>query len=180
MQQFIRERVQPNDLYRRQGIYAWVLNAGNPKIASILRASVPQAVSAKNNFEASIPGLKPFKELFLPAIANKGWFTGYDGRKVIVPSLHKTLAGILQNGETVLMKHAMRKWNEDLRGDMIRYKPLTWVHDEWQTEVIGSREEAEHVEKVQAESIAWAGRELGFLIETPGSGSIGRDWSQTH
>ena len=161
-------------------IYAWVLNAGDPKIASILRASVGQAVVAKNNFEASIPGLKPFKDLFLPSVAKKGWFTGYDGRKVIVPSLHKTLAGILQNGEAVLMKHAKLEWNKRLRADHINYKALTWVHDEWQTEVIGTKEEAEHVKNVQADCIAWAGKELGFLIDTPGSGSVGLNWSQTH
>lgn len=161
-------------------IYAWVLNAGDPKVASILRSTIPVAVQAKKRFESSIPGLTPFKSRMLPAIADKGWFTGYDGRKVMVPNLHKTLAGILQNGESVVMKHAKVKWHSDLRGDGINYKPLSWVHDEWQTEVIGSKEEALHVKQVQENSIAWAGKELGFLIDTPGSGSIGSNWAETH
>lgn len=116
----------------------------------------------------------------LPAIAEKGWFKGYDGRKVIVPNLHKTLAGILQNGESVLMKWAMRESHRRLRGDGIRYKQVTWVHDEFQTEVTGTKQEAEHVRDTQINCISWAGKELGFYIDTPGSGSIGLNWAQTH
>ena len=161
-------------------IYAWALNAKVPRIASILKTTIPIASKSRDRFEVSIPGLRPFKSQLLPYIAKQGYFTGYDGRKVIVPSLHKTLAGILQNSETVLMKWAMRKWHGELRGDGIRYKPCTWVHDEWQTEVIGEKDEAEHVKNVQVQSISWAGKELGFLIPTPGSGKIGKNWAETH
>lgn len=161
-------------------IYAWVLNAGLPKIASILHTTVPFANKAKSQFEASIPGLKPFKELLLPAICKKGWFKGYDGRKVIFPSPHHLLAGILQNGEAVVMKHARIKWRKELLADGIRHKPLTWVHDEWQTEALGGMEEAEHIKNTQIKSIEWAGKELGFLIPLAGSGSIGTNWANTH
>ena len=161
-------------------IYAWVLNAGDPKVASILKTTVPKARDSKDNFEKSIPGLKVFKSEYLPAVADQGWFTGYDGRKVIVPNLHKTLAGILQNGEAVLMKHAMIQWHKELRGSSIKYKPCSWVHDEWQTEVIGSEEEAEYVKQVQIKSIEDQGVELGFKIPLAGSGSIGKTWADTH
>lgn len=113
-------------------------------------------------------------------MAKKKYFVGYDGRKVVVPSLHKTLAGILQNGEACVMKHAMVKSHQDLKGSGINFNQVTWVHDETQTEVIGTKEEAEYVKKVQEDSIAWAGRELGFLIETPGSGTVGKNWKETH
>lgn len=116
----------------------------------------------------------------LPTIAKKGWFKGYDDRKVVVPNLHKTLAGILQNGEAVVMKHARLKWTKDLKGDMIQFKPVGLIHDEFQTEVIGTKEEAEHVKKTQIKSIEWAGKELGFLCPLRGSGSIGKTWSDTH
>jgi hypothetical protein len=161
-------------------IYAWVLNAGLPKIASILKTNVGKATNARNNFEASIKGLKPFKDQVLPAISQQSWFKGYDGRKVVVPSLHKTLAGILQNGEAVVMKHSQLKWAKDLKADGVHFKPLTWVHDEWQTEVVGTREDADHVRKVQIRSIEWAGRELGFRCQLDGSGSIGLNWAETH
>lgn len=161
-------------------IYAYILNAGDPKVASILKTTVPTARSAKDKFESSIPGLKPFKSIVLPQIAKQRWFTGYDGRKVIVPNLHKTLAGILQNGEAVVMKHALVKWTSELRKDGIRFKPCSWVHDEFETEVVGGLEEAEHVKKVQIDSIVWAGKELGFKIPLNGSGSIGKNWAECH
>lgn len=161
-------------------IYAWVLNAGLPKIASILRTKVGVATKARDNFEASIKGLIPFKTLLLPRVAKQKFFTGYDGRKVIVPSLHKTLAGILQNGEAVVMKHSQLLWTKELKADMINFKPLTWVHDEWQVEVLGTKEEALHVKKVQAQSINTTGVNLGFKIKLEGSGSIGKNWAETH
>lgn len=157
-----------------------MLNAGLPKTASILRTDIPRASKSRDKFESSIKGLKPFKSLLLPAIAEKGWFKGYDGRKVPVPSLHKTLAGILQNGEAVVMKHARRKWVKDLRADLINFKPVGLIHDEYQTEVIGTKEEAEHVKQVQIDSIEWAGKELGFLCPLAGSGSVGYNWADTH
>jgi len=161
-------------------VYAWVLNAGEPKIASILQTKVNVAKSAKEQFENSIPGLKPFKSQFLPQVAKQKYFTGYDGRKVIVPNLHKVLAGILQNGEAVLMKWAIRKAQQELRGTGIKYKQVAFVHDETQTEVKGTREEAEHVKEVQIDSIKWAGKELGFKIPTLGSGSVGLNWADSH
>lgn len=161
-------------------IYAYVLNAGLPKVANILQTTIPKASTARDNFEASIKGLIPFKTLFLPRVKDKGYFTGYDGRKVIVPSLHKTLAGILQNGEAVVMKHSQLLWTKELKADMINFKPLTWVHDEWQTEVIGTEEEALHVKRVQAQSINTTGVNLDFKIKLEGSGSIGKNWAETH
>ncbi|PHS02820.1 MAG: hypothetical protein COA78_20480 [Blastopirellula sp.] len=161
-------------------IYCWILNGGLPKIASILKTSIPIASSARSRFEGSIDGLSPFKNEFLPFIAKRRYFTGYDGRKVIVPSLHKTLAGILQNGEAVILKHAMIKWHNDLRKDGINFKMVTFVHDEYQTEVIGSREEAEYVKKVQIASIRWAGDELGLRCRLDGDGKVDYDWAGTH
>lgn len=161
-------------------VYAWILNAGIPKIASILKTEIPIASQARNRFESSIPGLHQFKNEVLPFIANQGWFTGYDGRKVIVPNLHKTLAGILQNGEKVVMAHSRLMWTKELKGDMINFHPVGFIHDENQTEVIGTREEAEHVKEVQINAIVKTGVELGFLCPLAGSGSVGKDWSQTH
>lgn len=161
-------------------VYAYVLNAGIPKIASILRTDQRTASTARENFERNITGLKPFREQYLTAVAKQGWFTGYDGRKVIVPSLHKTLAGILQNGEAVVMKHAMVKWCNDLRKTGIRFQPASFVHDEWEVGVVGTKEEAEYVKETMIESITWAGKELGFKIRLDGEGGVGKDWSRTH
>ena len=113
-------------------------------------------------------------------IAKQGYFTGYDGRLVKVPSLHKTLAGILQSSEAIVMKHSILHWQKELKASGIRYKAVGFIHDEFETEVAGTYEEAEYVKSVQMESIAWAGRELGFKIPLVGSGDIGRTWADTH
>jgi hypothetical protein len=161
-------------------IYAWVLNAGIPKIASILHTTNGIASSSRDNFERSINGLRELKSQLLPYIAEQGWFTGYDGRKVLVPNLHKTLAGILQNGEKVVMTHSRLRAAKLLRADGINFNYVGFIHDENQTEVMGSREEAEHVRTTQIQAIVDTGVELGFLCPLAGSGSIGRNWAETH
>lgn len=161
-------------------IYAWVLNAGVPKIASILKSDIPVAVSARDRFERSIKGLKPLKEELLPYIADRKWFTGYDGRKVIVPSLHKCLAGILQNGEKVVMAHSRLLAADRLKGDLINWNYVGFIHDENQTEVKGTKEEAEHVKQVQIQAIVDTGVNLGFMCPLAGDGSIGKNWAETH
>lgn len=161
-------------------IYAWVLNAGIPKIASILRCDIPLAVTAKDNFERSIAGLGPFKNDLIPYIAKQGYFKGYDGRKVKVPSLHKTLAGILQNGEAVVMKHAMQRWMKEARSEGITFKLSTWVHDEWQVEVIGGEDEAHRLGELMKDSIRHIGVDLGFYCPLEGSYSVGKNWRETH
>jgi len=161
-------------------IYAWVLNAGIPKVASILRTTVNVASVSRDNFEKSISGLRQYKTEVLPQIANQGFFTGYDGRLVHVPNLHKTLAGILQNAEKVIMAHSKVRWTKQLRADMINFKPVGFIHDENQTEVIGTYEEAVHVKEVQMKSIVDVGVDLGFLTPLAASGKIGKNWAQTH
>jgi DNA polymerase-1 len=161
-------------------IYAWVLGAGDPKIGSILKTDVNSAKSSKDRFEKSINGLYQLKNQLMPYIAEKGFFTGYDGRKVVVPNLHKTLAGILQNGEKVVMTHSRLRADKILKSDGINFNWVGFIHDENQTEVRGTMEEAEYVKTVQIQAIVDTGVELGFLCPLAGSGSIGKDWSQTH
>ena len=134
----------------------------------------------RKNFEESIDGLAPLKRKLVPYIAKQGWFTGYDGRKVVVPSEPKTLAGVLQSGESILMKHCMLRWMKDVRAEGIRFKLAGFIHDEYQTEVIGTREEAERVAEIQKAAFLKTGEELGFLIPTPGDARVGRNWRQTH
>lgn len=120
------------------------------------------------------------KNELVPYVAKQGYFTGYDGRKVPVPNKHKTLAGILQNGESVLMKHSLLRWHDTARKEGIRFKMVGFIHDEYQIEVIGSKEEAEHLGKLVAQTMLEVGQELGFKIPTPGSYDIGLNWAETH
>ena len=161
-------------------IYAFLLGAGTGKISQILKTDMRQANAAVNNFMESISGLKKLKKSVVPAIAERGYFRGYDGRKVKVPNEHKTLAGMLQNGESTIMKHATRKWIGMANKERINFKLVTWPHDEWQTEVFGSKDQAKRLGAIQRKSIESVGLELGIMCPLAGSTDIGRSWLDTH
>lgn len=161
-------------------IYAFLLGAGVGKISQILKVKQKEATEAVENFMQSIDGLAKLKKQVIPHIARRGWFRGLDGRKVIVPSEHKTLAGLLQNGEAVIMKHAALEWT--LKAQMLRldYKLVTWPHDEWQTELKGTYENAELLGDIQRQSIKNTGDKLNIFCPLAGSTEIGKNWLQTH
>lgn len=161
-------------------IYAWLLGAGVAKTAQILKVNQRQAAQARDNFVKSIDGLAKLKNKLIPTVGEQGYFTGYDGRKVIIPSEHKALAGILQSAESVLMKHTLLRWTSEARKLGINFKLVGFIHDEYQTEVIGTKEEAEALGKLQADCMLDVGQELGFKIPTPGSYDIGKNWLDTH
>ena len=161
-------------------IYAWLLGAGVVKTAQILKVNTKEAQAARARFEMNIDGLYNLKNQFVPHVAEQGYFTGYDGRKVIVPNEHKTLAGILQNGEACLMKHSLLKWHDRARKDGIVFKMVGFIHDEYQVEVIGTKEDAQQLGKIQVQAMLETGQELGFKIPTPGSYDIGKNWAETH
>ena len=161
-------------------IYAWLLGAGIPKIASILGCTQPEARDAVNNFLSSLPELKRLKQVVIPAMAAKGGFTGLDGRFVRCTSEHLMLAGMLQSGEAIIMKRANTLWYNTLKTRGYDFKQVDFVHDEWQTVVFGSRGDAEAVGKIQADALAQAGRDLKTFCPISGSYSIGRNWKETH
>ena len=161
-------------------IYAFLLGAGTAKVAQILKTDTRQATQAVNNFMDSISGLRRLKTKVIPNIAERGYFRGYDGRKVRVPSEHKTLAGMLQNGESTIMKWATRQWIKDARAEGIKFKLVTWPHDEWQTEVYGGMDVAKRLGEIQRKSIETVGVELGLMCPLAGSTDIGKSWFDTH
>ena len=161
-------------------IYAFLLGAGVSKIAEILKVKPNEASQAVDNFTHSIEGLSKLKNEDIPKAASKGYFLGLDGRKVVTPSQHKTLAGMLQNGEAVVMKHSSLLWTKQLNDRGIDYKLVTWPHDEWQTEVRGDRETAETVGLVQRLSIKTTGENLGLYCPLAGSSDTGKTWGETH
>ena len=161
-------------------IYAFLLGAGVGKIAEILKVNTREAGQAVDNFTQSISGLAKLKNEDIPKAASKGYFIGLDGRKVKTPSQHKTLAGMLQNGEAVVMKHSALLWTKQLDDRGIDYKLVTWPHDEWQTEVRGDRETAETVGLIQRHSIKTTGEKLNLFCPLAGSSDIGKTWGETH
>jgi len=161
-------------------IYAFLLGAGNAKIAQILKVNTREAGQAVDNFMESIQGLSELKKKIIPYVAKRGWFRGLDGRKVKVPSEHKTLAGMLQNGESVIMKHAALQWTRQAKEQGFDFKLVTWPHDEWQTEVAGDYSTAERLGDIQRQSIVDTGVKFCMLCPLAGSTDIGKNWKDTH
>lgn len=168
-------------------IYAFLLGAGYAKVAEILKCSVAQAKEAVASFTESIDGLKQLKEETIPMCADRGYFYGLDGRKVRVPGQHYVLAGMLQNGESVIMKHATIDWTKKAERLEIPHLLCTWPHDEWQTEVgltsfslDVNYKYAEQIGLIQRESIERAGEKLGMFCPLAGSTDIGFNWKETH
>ena len=161
-------------------IYSWLLGAGIPKIASILGCTMPQAKQAVDNFLSAYPELKRLKNVTIPRDAARGYFIGLDGRRVQCDSEHLMLAGYLQNGETVVMKHSNVRWRKELDELGYEYKQVNFVHDEWQTVVYGIRDDASAVGHVQEVSIREIGHDLNLFCPLDGSYSIGKNWKETH
>ncbi len=160
-------------------IYAWLLGAGLPKIASILGCTVAQAKEAEKNFLDSLPELKKLKSRTIPRDAKKGFFIGLDGRKVLCKSEHLMLAGYLQNGEAVVMKHATVRWREEAEREGVRFRQLDLVHDEWQCEC-PTYEEAKRIGELQCQALKDIGDELGVFCPLSGDYVIGKNWKETH
>jgi DNA polymerase I len=161
-------------------IYAWLLGAGLDKVAFILHTSNKGAKTAVDSFIEGYPGLKALKTNQIPADAKRGFFYGLDGRLVPVPSEHKTLAGYLQNGESIIMKEACLLWRSELREKKIPFWQVDFVHDEWQTEVEDDDEIAALVIKTQVDAIVQTGINLKMNCPLAGEGKQGYTWMETH
>ena len=161
-------------------IYSYLLGASADKTAQIFNCTRAEAVTARDRFVSSFPGLQHIREDLIPSDVERGYFDGLDGRPVMCDSAHHMLAGYLQNGETVVMKLANWKWREDLK----KYNVLqmAYVHDEWQSRLRDGLPEDvyEHVGKTMADSIRWAGEELGLKCPLSGSYKIGYNWKDCH
>ena len=161
-------------------IYAWLLGAGVGKVARILGCSMATAKAAVESFIASTKGLGELKRGEIRRDANRGYFVGLDGRRVIAKSEYHMLAGYLQNGEAVIMKHANLLWREWADKEKIQYKQVNFVHDEWQTQVYDSRDAAERIGVLQCDSLTEVGKRLNCYCPLSGETSIGHNWLETH
>lgn len=161
-------------------IYALLLGAGVAKIASILNCSTQAATDARDRFIAATPGFAELKGKVIPRDAARGYFIGFDGRRIRCDSEHLMLAGYLQAGEAIVMKYAMCKWHEELENQGIWFKLVNFVHDEWQTLIHDDEDIAKRVGKIQADAITWAGEYLGVKCPLAGSFSYGKNWYETH
>lgn len=156
------------------------MGAGNAKIASILGCTPTQAKAAVDSFLSSLPELNNLKKVQVKKDATKGYFIGLDGRRVNCDSDHLMLAGYLQNGEAVIMKNATIRWVRQLNKELIDFKLVNFVHDEWQVQVKGGDKEADRAGKIIAQSIKDVGEQLGLFCPLAGKYKKGLNWLDTH
>lgn len=170
----------PNRKTAKTFIYSYLLGAGVAKTAQIFGCSASEATTARDRFVSSFPGLQRIKKELIPADARRGYFIGLDGRPVICNSEHLMLAGYLQNAETVVMKLANWHWWEILKKEHIPFWQMAYVHDEWQTRTVDDEDLANYIGQTQADSIKWAGEELGMKCPLAGKYVVGYNWKDCH
>lgn len=161
-------------------IYSFLNGAAKGKVAEILCCPIEEAEDRLELFEERYPGFKELKKKKIPYDAARGFFVGFDGRKVIWGEEHGMLAGYMQNGEVVVMKKANVLWRTELDDQGIPYWQLNFVHDEWQTETEEDRALAEYIGEVQVSAIRAVGQLYNLRCPMDGAVKIGYDWADTH
>ena len=172
-----------NDITRDNAktfIYAWLLGAGTAKVSRILGCSLSSAKKAVETFIENTTGLGELKRGRIRTDAERGYFEGLDGRKVICSSDYLMLAGYLQNGESVIMKHANILWDKWVTEEGIKFKQVNDVHDEWVTQVYDSEDAAWRVGELQNKSIEETGKKLGLFCPLSGETKVGFTWAEVH
>ena len=177
-------------------IFSFLNGAAAPKVSEIFGCTLPVAKAALSKFVRAYPGLKKLKQEVFPRDAERGYFIGIDGRKIVCDSEHLMMGMYLQSTESILMKYAWRDWIERLReknyegidlGEFevckckdVDFRPVNWVHDEWVTEVRGPKEIAGLVGRVQSECIRLVGEQFKLRCPMGGEFKLGRNWLEVH
>lgn len=161
-------------------IYAYLLGAGDFKLATILKCDLNRAKQAKENLLKTYASITKLRKEIIPRDAARGYFVGLDGRYVCCSSEHLMLSGYLQNGEKLIMAYALREAKRRFEQEQLNARLLTWVHDEFQWQVKGKLEDAHRVGQITSECITWAGEHLECKCPQKGNYSVGRNWFATH
>lgn len=161
-------------------IFSFFNGAGPPKVAEIFGCSLQEARRALELYRERYPGLGRLMGELIPVYAKQGWFPGLDGRKVYYGEEHGMFAGMLQSGESIVMKMANILWRQDVKKAGYDFKQVNLVHDEFVTEVRGGRENAEAVGQLQSRSIARVGELLKLKCPLAGEYKTGKNWLDVH
>lgn len=172
-------------------IFALLLGAGLGKLAEILASSAAAAEQALERLLVRYTGFAELKQTVIPLDAERGWFSGVDGRRVRIlgetvgTRRHLAMSGYLQNGEAVVIKTAAliaEPQLEDFDSFLVNI-----IHDEFQVETPNDLNIAVKVAEIFDEAIREAGRRLNLLCPLAGSYrndhgtfTIGKNWYQTH
>lgn len=155
------------------------------KIGKLIRERLAERFAAE----------KHLKEAVTEAVNSKGYVIGLDGRRIDVLKAHTGLATLLQSGEAIVMKKAIKLLDDKLQGELgwqcgvdaagrvrpldeVMYEFCANVHDEFQTDVRPHL--AEEYMGVANDSIVTAGKLLKLKCPLKGDSRQGRNWLETH
>ena len=161
-------------------LFSFFNGAGPPKVAEIFGCSIESAAKALAQFNRRYPGIKKLREELIPIYARQGWFPGLDGRQVTYTQEHGMFAGMLQSGESIVMKMSNILWRKELNERGISFKQVNLVHDEFVTEYSGDRATAETIGRVQSASLRVVGEQLGLRCPLAGEYKCGKNWLEVH
>lgn len=159
-------------------IYAFLLGAGDGKIAEIYNIIRRKATDLKESFITSTPGLKRIKTERIPFEAKRGYTIGFDGRRIYCNSEHLMMAAYLQAGEAIIMKLATVLAVKEIKRRKLDAHLINVVHDEMLFDCAWRH--AERVRKITEEAIKKAGEILKLKCPMKGEGFIGRTWLEVH
>ena len=161
-------------------IFSYLNGASAPKVSEIFGCSGKAAKEALDTFVRAYPGLAFLKSNAIPDAASKGYFVGVDGRYVLCDSEHLMMGMLLQNAEATLMKRANKMWMQILDHMGVHYKQVNFVHDEWVTEVYGTKDLAKKVARIQSYCIHRVGKMYKLNCPLGGESKIGKNWLEVH
>src|SRR5216683_225026 len=127
-------------------LYALFLGAGLSKLAEILECKVPQAEEALSRLMGQYTAWTELKQGQIQKDARRGYFIGLDGRHVRVPGetvserRHLMMSGYLQNGESVVMKHATILWLDKVSKRLRETEEKRYGHIPLSNDVAGNIE----------------------------------------
>jgi len=149
----------------------------------------------KESLEAvakNLPALGKLSDDIKKVAKKRGYLKGLDGRKLPVRSPHAALNTLLQSAGAVIMKKALVLLDQRLQAkgylntvstiataDGYDYEFTANVHDEFQIECV-TREIAEAIGPMAAQSITDAGTHFNFRCPLAGAFDIGKTWAETH
>lgn len=161
-------------------IFSFLNGAGAGKVAEIFGCSIQEAQETLDGYVKAYPGLERLKQETIPRDAQRGYFIGIDGRYVKADSEHKMIGMYLQNMESVLMKYAWIKWHDELIEKGMSFREVNWVHDEWVTEVLGSKDDCEIIGRTQSDAIRKVGEDFHLRCPMGGEYKVGKNWLEVH
>jgi len=156
--------------------YAFLYGSGVKKLAQITGKKVSETSKIKKRFLNNLPALNKLITQ-VGKVAESGWITALDKRKIKVRSPHAALNTLLQSAGSIVSK----KWLIEFDKEIKKFKnaqQVVWVHDEIQVEC--EEQDAEDIGKIAVECIKRTGEYFKLRIPLTGEYKIGNNWSETH